>query len=259
MRASIGQQAQRIEEGATDMAIVFGSGDVYITPSGGSPLRIGEVQEISVDYSEEAKELYGNKKLPIAIALGKAKLGGKIKMAKFQGKLIAQVLRNATVTPGTRIPVRGESTGTIVGAAYTVANPTGFDLSCIFDENGLPMKKVAITPAAGEYTVTAGGAFAFNASATGKKYTIDYDYASGSTGQTISYKNQLMGVAASFVMKVWEKQTDGTDVGLKFYAVSLPKLGLAFKNEDFSAPDLDWTGYADASDNAVDMYLPTAE
>jgi hypothetical protein len=237
--------------------IGFGAGDIFLVASG-SAYKCGDCQEINLDISEEEKLLYGAKKHPIMVAHGKAKIGLKLTFARLQGGVIAAVL-GAAYSVGRRIGVIDEPSGVIAAGTFAVANPTGFLNQALRDENGYPLSPVVGAPQAGQYQVSAAGAYTVHASANGKVYKASYSYADAVNGRTVALVNGLMGLAPQFAIGGYNTEPDGSKAGLYLYAVSLNKLGLAFKNEEFTMPSLDGTAYADAQDRVLDLYLPNAE
>jgi hypothetical protein len=77
------------------MALAFGSG--VLKYANGSDL---EVQEITLDISEEEIPLYGSKQYPIATASGKGSVKGTFKVPSYQSTLLATIT-NATMAAKT--------------------------------------------------------------------------------------------------------------------------------------------------------------
>ena len=82
----------------------------------------------------------------------------------------------------------------------TVANGAQFaqDLGVVYAATGVPFDQVPSGPAAGQYTLGAGGTYTFAAADKGVKVLIDYLYNSDGTGGTIAIANQPMGLAPTF-------------------------------------------------------------
>jgi len=78
------------------MALAFGSG--VLKYNGGSDL---EVQDISLDISEEEIPLYGSKSFPIAIAKGKGSIKGSFKVPSYQSTLLATITNQTMAPAGT--------------------------------------------------------------------------------------------------------------------------------------------------------------
>src|SRR4029077_16117063 len=81
----------------------FGSGFIFMTPLSGSnltPVRVGLLQDVSVDISFEEKPLYGQNQWAYAIANGKAKGAIKAKQAIIDSKSLGTVLLGGTPVAG---------------------------------------------------------------------------------------------------------------------------------------------------------------
>ena len=238
----------------------FGTGLLVLTPSGGLPQRVGTLKDINLEISSSTKELKGDKMFAVDVARSDGKVSGKAKSGQISGGLIAAAL-GTTATTGSVIGVQDE-VGTIPSStAYTVtvANPTNFqeDLGVVDLSTGAPMTRVASAPAAGQYSVaTATGIYTFAVDDKGKQVAISYSYKSTTVGKTISLTNQAMGSGSTFSLVLFNTFR-GKNMGVKCYAVTLPKLGLAFKNEDYAEKDIDFECFADAAGRVVDLY--TAE
>lgn len=106
----------------------FGSGTVWMTPVGGNlpvnptPIKVGTLQDISLDISFDLKMLYGQNQFPEAVARGKGKITGKAKFGRFNSDLINQMMFGQTRTVGSEAASLDEAatlTGTPVGALAT--------------------------------------------------------------------------------------------------------------------------------------------
>ena len=238
--------------------IGFGVGNVFWTPPGSTPTSIlmGQVQEASLDISFETKSAYGNSQFPFAIARGKGSMKGKAKAGIFQPQLVGSILTGATSAVGQRLLKLNESTGTISGATYTAATVTGFDDRGVKDDTSLALTRVASAPTATQYSVVeATGVYTFNSAANGKVFTISYTYTVSTAGTyTTTFTNQLMGSGSTYIFDLYNTNPDGSTFGLLLYAVMIEKLALAFKNEDFTMPDMDFQAFADASGNVLQYY-----
>lgn len=191
----------------------FGIGDAVCTPltdslgntlATPSPIKLGVIQEFSLDRDADQKLLYGQGNLPVDIARGKIKYAGKIKFAQYNGVLLyalvfaqgqtagvntLNVFDVATAVPATpyQVTVTPPNTGTFL-----------FDLG-VRDNNGIPMTRVASGPTTLQYSVTAGGQYTFAAADTGKTFYISYQYTATMAGfKNVSEGLQSMGSQARF-------------------------------------------------------------
>jgi hypothetical protein len=238
--------------------ISFGSGDVYLVPpstaSDLTPRKVGEVQEVSLEISQDKVELFGSSKFALMTAVTKAKITGSAKQAKFQGALVSALL-GGTVSAGNR-----QSTSQTMGSAgttVTATTVTGFeDLGAVDAATGLPLTKVASGATAGQYSVTNVGVYTFGTSGT---YTIRYSYTVAGTGNSVLVTNSTMGLAPVFSLSLYNTNPIGEKFGLKLYAATFDKWSMNFKNEEFSMPDMSFSASADSSGNVLSLFTSTTE
>ena len=230
---------------AGDKLYGFGSGSIFVAPNvtTPTPVKVGDVQDFSVDISWEQKELYGNLQFPVAIARGKGKIGGKFKSAQISGSLINSVMTGSTVASGTTVMVPVEAHTAAASVAITPPNSGTFatDLGVI-SAAGKQMVRVGSNPAQGVSYTFSNGTYAFNASESGT-LLISYTYTL-TTGRTLTYGNQLMGSGAQYTLVAGNTEPDGSNFGLVLWAATISKIGLAFKNDDFTMPEMDFTAAA---------------
>jgi hypothetical protein len=101
------------------MQFGFGAGVLTATRNdiaNGSPIRFGALQDISVDFDGEIKELYAQGQVAIDARRGKMKIQGKAKMAALNSYLMSNLFFGQPATVGQYIPVYNE--------AQTVGTPT---------------------------------------------------------------------------------------------------------------------------------------
>ena len=78
---------------------VFGTGQLYSIPTGGgNPLRIGALQDVSVEFSGDVKMLYGQYQFPLDVARGKTKIEGKIGSGNIDVAAFNTIFFGQTVT-----------------------------------------------------------------------------------------------------------------------------------------------------------------
>jgi hypothetical protein len=253
------------------MQLVFGAGDMYGVPlfdaSGNAitnptPIKIGAMQEMSLDFSGDLKELYGQNQFALASARGKVKISGKVKGAQIHAAALNNLFFGQTVTAGTLAAVNSDVTGALIPATpfqITVIPPsTGVfaaDLG-VLDANQVPMTAVASAPTTGQYSVSALGVYLFAAADTGKKVFVNYSYTATISGaKKITVANMAMGAAPSFKAYM-QAQYQGKRALVVLYSAIASKLNLfSTKLDDFSIPELDFSATADAANNVADIYL----
>ena len=241
----------------------FGTGILTLIPSGSNPtpVKIGTLQDVSLDISFAEKELRGQLQLPVDIARGAGKISGKAKSGQFSSALYKAVLSGATgPAAGSKIGIHEES-GTIPGTPYTITVAQGAtfyeDLGVMNSVTGLYMSRVASAPTTGQYSVnTTTGVYTFAAADTTVTVKISYSYTSTTVGFTTSFTNQLMGTGTTFTLTVYSTYKTLSS-GFRLWSVSMPKLSMALKNEDYTMHDLDFSAAADSTGRIIDVY--TAE
>lgn len=238
----------------------FGTGSLYLVPSGSNPtpVQVGTLQEVSLTIEKSIKELRGAYQFPVAIGEGAGKIDGTAKSGNINSALVAALLAGSTTTTGSSLRVSPNEVGTIPGTPFqiTVAQSAQFssDLGVYNVTDQKPMVRVASSPATGQYSVSA-GVYTFAAADAADVVWISYAYTSTS-GNTVAFTNQLMGGGTEFRLDLFNF-SQGKHMGIRLHAARLFKMGLPFKNDDFMVEDLSIAGYADSSGNVISVY--TAE
>lgn len=240
-------------------ALTDATGAALATPT---PVAFGVLQNASVDFSFDLKELFGQYQFPVAIGRGKGKITGKAQFAQLNGLTLNSLFFGQTMTTGSLGEVI-DTTGTVIPTTpfqITVTPPGSgtwtVDLGVIDSSTGRPMTRVVSAPTTGQYSVAA-GVYTFAAADVGKLARISYQYTATSTvAKRITVANLTMG----------QQPTFRADLLIPFngqqFVLTLPncvgsKLSVATKLDDFVVPEFDWQSYADASNNVA--YLGLAE
>jgi hypothetical protein len=237
----------------------FGAGTLWGFPAGGNtatnptPMKFGTLQDVSLDISGDVKQLYGQKQFPEAVARGKCKITGKAKFASINGKMLNDLFFGQPLLAGMKKVALDES-GPITAAAVTVVNSAQFvqDWGVRYSATGLPLTKVASTPAIGQYSVSA-GVYAFNASENGTVVLISYTFNAAASGTQLNITNQLMGFAPT-IQVLLETVYNTNQFSVLLYSVVASKLSFATKQEDFIIPEFDFEAFANAAGQVIDMY-----
>lgn len=217
-----------------------------------TPINLGLVNDVTLDFSFDLKELFGQYQSPLAVARGKSKYSGKSKLARISGLSIGTLFWGITPVTGQQATSFAE-VGTIPAPSgpytITVANSATFtdDYGVVYANTGLPLSKVVSGPITGQYSVS-GGVYTFAAADTGLPVFLNYGYTIAGTGQKIVVTNQLMGQTPTFQLQFYSI-FQGKQISIKFPNVASSKLSFSTKLDDFTMPELDFTFYADAGNN----------
>jgi len=229
------------------MQFAFGSGLLWASRNdvaNSTPIRFGALQDVTIDFDGEQKELFSQYTFPIDTARGKTKITGKAKLAQISAVQFSNLFFGTAPTTGQTL-IANDEIGTPT-TTYVVANGTNFmfDLGVRYQSTGLPLTLVAGAPTtAGTYSVAGTGTYTFFTGDSGKTMLFDYAYNSATTGQSILVQNQLMGFSPRFQATFVEKYENNT-MTLLLYACASTKLALASKLDDYMIPELDFTAYA---------------
>lgn len=253
------------------MQLQFGAGDFFgvpLTDAAGNaitnptPIRIGAMQEMSLDFSGDLKELYGNKQFALAIARGKVKTTGKFKGAQIHGAALNSLFFGTGVTAGTMHAIATDDVGAVIPSTPFTITPTVpnagtfVDDLGVLDSNAVPMTRVASAPATGQYSANA-GVYTFATADAAKKVYISYRYSYAATGaKRISLNNVAMGQAPTF--KAYMQTTfQGKRALVMLESVASTKLQLlSTKLDDFNIPSVDFSANADSSGTTLgDIYV----
>lgn len=225
-------------------------GSVIANPT---PVVLGTMQDVSLDLSVEMKTLYGSKRYPIAVGQGKGKTEIKAKYAEIDGGILGSLFFGRTEAAGIKAAVF-DSAGTIPATpgpyTLTVAPPGSgsfvADLGVMNAATGEQLSRVASAPAAGQYSVSGAGAYAFAAADQGKAVRISYEYAAASGGKVWTITNEVMGYTPSFTLLL-QNGYQGKNMVVKLNRCVSGKLALPLKNDDFAIYDFDAEAFADAN------------
>lgn len=234
----------------------FGSGVLIGTRSdiaNATPVNFGLVQEVTIDQSASVKEIYGQFQYPLAGARGTVKTTGKAKVARISGLAFANLYYGISPGAGQLATAFAEAGSVPASSPYTVtvANAANFidDDGVIYAATGLPLTKVASSPADGQYSVAA-GVYTFGVTDSGKGVLASYTYTIASSGQKITVTNQLIGTTPTF-QALFYTTFQGQAVTLKLNNCISSKLSFGTKLEDFSMPEFDFSCFADASGDVM--------
>lgn len=226
-----------------------------------TPVRFGVLQEASLDISFDLKTLHGQNQFPVAVGRGKGKISGKAKAAQINGLLWNSIVFGQTLTSGLISDVYDTTGAAIPTTPYiiTVTPPSSGtyakDLG-VLNASGIPMTRVASSPATGEYSVNEStGAYTFAAADTGLTVYINYQYTATVSGaKKISIANLPMGYAPTFSVDLYMPY-EGKSLIFTLPNAIGGKLGIATKLDDFMVPEFDFEGFEDSSGNVMTISM----
>lgn len=238
---------------------VFGPGNIYAIPlttydgtaiTTPTPIQIGTMQEGSVDFSWDLKELYGQRQFPVAAGRGKGKIAGKATFAQFNAAAVNSLVFGQTLSSAL-CAVYNDVTGTAVPTTPFTITPTVplsgawlNDLGVV--SSGVPLTRVASGPTTGQYSVSA-GVYTFAAADTGNTVYINYAYtAVAATAGDMTISNPFMGYAPTFSVS-FSVNYNGKNGTIILNSCTSSKFSVATKLDDFAIPEFDFSGYADAN------------
>ena len=239
------------------MQIAFGSGLFYATPlmdaygnalAAPTPILLGIMQEASIDLSFDSKELFGGEQFAVDAARGQGKLSGKAKAAQISLSQWNALVFGQQLQPG-QVLVHHATTPTPipVGGKIIVDPPAGGLLAGDLGVRGggaVAFQRVLTAPVTGQYTYNAAtGEYGFAVADVNTPVFIDYRY-SVATGKSLSVRNLPMGDMPVFQGELYLKYK-GKSIYVRVPNFVSNKLGIATKQDDYTIPDFEFTGYAD--------------
>ena len=229
---------------------LFGAGRFFGVNgvSNPTPTRFQTMQDSSIDFKAATKSLFGENRLPVAVAVGEVTITGKVTMGANNSRMFADlVFADAQVT-GQILEAEKEAWAIpTTPYAVTVTNSATWttDLG-VTNTTGDVYVRVASGPTTGQYSVAA-GVYTFAAADTGINVLISYLYTSASTGSKISIANSAMGPAGNFTGVLVMPYGGEQDVFTLNNCIT-QGAGISNKNGDFAKPTFDFMCATDASD-----------
>jgi hypothetical protein len=193
----------------TSFEIGFGSGVFFITRNDiadGTPYQIAALQDITISFNGELKDLFSQGQYPIAVARGKVKIEGKGKMALVSTPVWNSLFFGGTVNTGQTLTAFAETHN--IAATITSSNAATFtfDLGVYAPSTGERFTLVDFTSgtlSAGTYKVNpTSGVYNFftgdvPASPSSLPVQISYQYTAAG-GFTLTSGNPFMGTTPTF-------------------------------------------------------------
>jgi hypothetical protein len=237
------------------MQFSFGSGSLWgiNTAANSTPQEFGALQDVTLDFSFNLKELRGQYQFPLAVARGGGKITGKAKFANIDVLLYNSLFFGETSTVTATYTALKEAKSVPSATAYTVtvsnASTGIINLGVTYATTGMRLTQVASAPAATQYSVnTTTGVYTFSSADASMAVLIDYTYTAPAGGINIPITNHLMGAAPNFSIRLSEIYR-GQSLMVTLNSCVSNKLAMATKLEDFTIPELDFEAMADFSNS----------
>lgn len=231
----------------------FATGDLFFTTvAGATPLKIGALQDVSVDFSSDIKQLFGQNQFPLDVARGKTKVEGKAASGNVDVRSFNQFFFGLTAAAGQTLRAINEAQTVPAMSMFTITADEAAtfvqDLGVYDAETGEPLVQVASMPGDGEYSVDSGtGIYTFNMAQASVDVLLNYLYTDAS-GNTVVISNQLMGTTPKFRL-VLSQIYDAKTFTLVLYSCVAEKLSLPLKQDDYLIADFSFQAQANAAGN----------
>jgi hypothetical protein len=89
----------------------FGAGTLFLVRTDiavPTPVRVGTLQNVTIDMSFTVKELYGQYQAPVAVARAQQKITGKAKIANLNARQLNDTFLGQTLATGEQIQIVDE-------------------------------------------------------------------------------------------------------------------------------------------------------
>ena len=240
------------------MQLIFGIGALWGTRndiSGVGPDQFAILQDNSIDFSFEVKQLYGQLSFPVDIARGKGKITGKAKMARVFASLYADLFFGALAVTGETNTSENE-VYTLATTTLSVAKASTFvgDLGVYYNATG-NLKFTYVTgtlSASGQYTTGTNGSYTFYTGDIGATIGISYTY-TDTSGKTITLTNNFMGYTPTFKATFYQQRSTQGGSGqltLLLNECVSSHLTIPSRIDDYAIQDFDFEAFA-AGNNVI--------
>jgi len=242
------------------MQYSFGSGVLYgrsLTNTPATPVRFGGLQDVSVDFQFNTKELFGQYQFPIALGRGTGKIMGKASFAQLNAQAFNDLFFGFSNPATGEVKTAVAEAKTVTANVANATNGANFvsDMGVVRVSDGVPYTRVANTPVGLQYTCNeTNGSYGFNTSQNTVEVALSYTYADSANGKKIVISNQLLGNSPQFTAVLTET-FNGKQMTLVLNACMSSKLTLATKLEDFTIPQFEFQAFADASNSIGSLSL----
>jgi hypothetical protein len=234
------------------MQLIFGIGALWGQRSDKPGVGVDQfavLQDNSIDFTFEVKELYSQLGYPIDIARGKGKVTGKAKTARVFANLYANIFFGEVATSG-ESNVSEFEVHTLASASVTANNASTYvqDLG-VFYNGGANLRFTYVTgspTALGTYTTASGGVYSFSTGDIGAAVNISYIY-TDTGGKTITINNNFMGYTPTFIGTFYQSRgTQGSSgqLTLRLNECVSSHLTIPTRIDDYAIQDFDFQAFS---------------
>jgi hypothetical protein len=241
------------------MQLIFGIGALWGTRTDVAsigPDQFAILQDNTIDFSFELKELYSQLQFPVDIARGKGKITGKAKMARIFAALYADLFFGSSLATASEYNTAENEVNTVptAGFSVTVAQATAFvaDLGVYYsgglnEGNRFTYTAESAPSSAGTYYVNpTTGVYVFSAGDSGASVAISYTF-TDSNGKTITLTNNFMGYTPTFEASFYQQRnTQGStgQITLRLFECVSSHLTFPSRIDDYGIPDFDYMAFS---------------
>lgn len=233
--------------------LVFGIGALWGSRSdvpGVGPDQFAILQDNSIDFSFELKELYSQQQFPVDIARGKGKISGKSKFARVFGALYADLFFGTTTATGEDNVSENEIHTIGTSGLATVTFNTGFlaDLGIYYNNqaNQRFTYETGALSATQQYATGTNGVYTFFSSDVGATVALSYVY-TDANGKIFTITNNFMGYTPTFVGTFYtQRNTQGStgQLTLRLNECVSSHFTIPNRIDDYAIPDFDFMAFS---------------
>ena len=246
----------------TQLELGFGSGVFFVTRTdidNGTPVQLAALQDITITFSGELRDLFSQGQFPIAVARGKTKIEGKGKYALISTPVYNSLFFGQTVETGQTLTSFAENWNIAATVTVSQAATFSFDLGVFVPSTGARMQKVdpTATLASGEYKVGATtGIYNFftgdvPASPSTLPVQISYEYTT-SGGFTLNGGNPFMGTTPIFRGDFYQP-FQGNSINLTLFNCVGMNIGMPTTVDNFVINDFSFGAFASADGSTFQL------
>ena len=214
-----------------------------------TPVEIGTLTDISIDFSGARKDFNGPYQYPVSAARGDASIVCKAKFGGIKSKIYSDLFFGTTPVTGLignsireshAIPSGHIITPTQIKTGQTFDTNLGA-LLVATDGSVATMTRVSTVPTTGQYSLDeTSGIYTFAVADIGKLVLITYLYlVTAGPGVIVPIENKLMGDVPKF-RAILTGKFEGKAALMDLYNCISDKLNLATKKGDYANPEMDF-------------------